>query len=795
MTTPQRLFLPGGARGTMDGAMTNINAGIRGTQPLPAVGFDALAGRAITRAGALRDRIFEVLSREWRDPERRIDVVIATIAMAVGLYSVVTLLAVGYAHYLPMPWTGDPWGSWNEYLRRHDLISFLFTRHNEHYIPVLRLVILADAALVSGDGRLLLASSYAAQFGSALILFRLASRSADSALLRVTLLGTILALTFAAGQWMNFACTFQACWPIVFFTGIGAFWALQRAVEASRSVAPYGARWIAASIGFALLSVGTMANGLLVLPLLSLSAFWHRLPKRVALGLGVFGAIVVLVYMRGDPIRNPVARADSVLRTPELLVFTLAFLGSAFDEPVIALTKAVGLDWQSYRIVIAALAGGTGVVWLLRLAVAAMSEARAASNARLTLLAIVAFLALSGAMTAYGRVQFPMIDVLTSRYVTPSLLFWAGLVSAAMPGLAATRVRAAQRRWHIAIVAGAALVGVTIQLPKVAFAAEEESYLAEAEYALINNLFVPEAWQRFNYRPGTMIPVVRHFRSEHLASFSAGWTHWIGEPVTAHFVVGPTDSDCVGGWESVARVGGSFNPAVAVVGWGFDRRAARAPDRVVLVDGQRRIAGYATTTRRRPDLVALFSELTTDRVGWAAFLPAGIPSDVTAYLVLRDRRTLCRVGGGHIPGHYLAAPAAQAGAPLSGIEVKPQGNWASDVLPPGAGAPRFAGTWSSHTLAARGTLRVGPVSARGGQTIGLPLITGANAAGIRISAIERSTSEILTATNPPAGSGAWDLWRLDVPPDVPELTFDYTIEAGGGPDAWIVVGLPRVIGS
>src|SRR6185295_12598292 len=137
-------------------------------------------------------------------------------------------------------------------------------------------------------------------------------------------------------------------------------------------------------------------------------------------------------YMTGDPIRNAPARSNGLMRTPELLTFTLAYLGSAVDEPMMQLTKTVGLDWQPYRLLLSVLAGALGVAWLLFWIGTAVSEPHGPPGARVALLHILVFLALSGAMTAYGRVQFPMIDVLTSRYNTPSLLFWAGLFGVAL---------------------------------------------------------------------------------------------------------------------------------------------------------------------------------------------------------------------------------------------------------------------------------------------------------------------------------------------------------------------------
>ncbi len=243
-------------------------------------------------------------------------------------------------------------------------------------------------------------------------------------------------------------------------------------------------------------------------------------------------------------------------------------------------------------------------------------------------------------------------------------------------------------------------------------------------------------------------------------------------------------------------MGGSFNPAVLAVGWGYDRRSNREPERIVIADAMRRIVGFAPLTRRRPDLLPAHPELSNRRVGWVSYLPASLSSDMTAYLLLGDGRTLCRAGGAHLPGSYLTAPAVKAGGLIGGVEVSTHGTWVRDLPPPGAAPPPFATeVWSSQTLSAgTGVLRLGPVTATTGMSIGLPLITGPGASAIRVSVIERGTGEVLATTNPPAGKSSWDLWRLDMPADAPAMVVDYVVEQSANSEGqWVVVGLPRSI--
>jgi hypothetical protein len=759
--------------------------------------------RRATNQLSVSDRIHSRLAEMGADPESRVDVFLAACSLMLGVFSFGTLVALGYVNYTKLPWF-DAWEHWIRYLRSGNSLTFLFSQHNEHRIPVSRLLYLADKNWFSADTRFLLWCTFLAQLGSAVMVHRLACSSADlSRARRVYIFGLILALAFSASQWINFTWTFQVCFVVVFFAAIAAFVALKNSVSGGRSEdRPVAPVWVTAAIIMGLIATGSMANGLLVWPLMVTMAVCIGLPRKVVGIVAVVGVVVTFAYMHGYQPRDPVSVSSAWTKAPEVMAFALAYLGSALDEPLVAATRAIGLDWDAYRVPLSALAGLLGIGWFFDLVILTIREQSRQAPARIAMLHILAFLVASSALTAIGRVQVPMKDALTSRYATPSLLFWACLIALAISSSTSERHsggRAHGHRLRVAALVAAVFVGALVQLPKVAYGVDAERYLSEGEYALINNVFTPEGWQRFiGPAPGRMIPVVRYFREHHLASFSREWTRWIGDSALAHFRMTSSDSDCIGAWESVSRVGGSFNPAVLAVGWGYDRRFKRAPDLIVFADGTHRIVGFATPTRGRSDLLPRYPEFSINRVGWVSYLPGGMSSNMTAYLLLGDGRTLCRAGGAQVPGSYLTVQAEKAGGIIAGVEVSADGQWAKDLRPIGAATPPFAtDTWSSHTLSWRtGVLRLGPVKATAGLGIGLPLITGPGASAIRVAAIDRGTGEVLAAANPPAGMSTWDLWRIELPSGAPDMIVDYVIEQGGnGAGDWVVVGLPRLIKS
>ena len=313
------------------------------------------------------------------------------------------------------------------------------------------------------------------------------------------------------------------------------------------------------------------------------------------------------------------------------------------------------------------------------------------------------------------------MTALTSRYTTPSVMFWACLFVLAIGSHATEANTGRSYRLRTAALFAALLVGGLIQLPKVAYAIDCGRYVREEEYAIINNVFEPNVWERLSYSAGRMIPVVSYFRQNHLAMFSPDWTRWVGDPATKHFRVASKPCDCIGEWAYSSSLAYSFRPSTVSEGWVYDQRLKRTPKMIVFADNANRILGFTSCTRTRQNVTAAHPEFTNDVVGWVAYLPTGVAKDAIAYAVLEDGRSLCPFGNMHLPGAYAMAPASKAGAVISGVEAKPDSDW-STSLPRGFGKPPFdSRVFSSYQLRSRtGELRLGPVGVSGGSSIGLP---------------------------------------------------------------------------
>ncbi len=442
-------------------------------------------GLPVTAAVRFRER----LARDLKNPTYRSDLFIAVCSMLVGIFSVCTMVAAGYLNYSRLPWH-DAWTLWWVRLSRIDFWSFLFTLHNGHRIPVPRLLYLADEKLFHAEAWSLLLCTFLSQFATCLILYWLIRSKKSTVAYSATIFGLIMAFLFSASQWINFTSTLEVCFVFVYVTSIGALAALAKSAGYSRSQHPWiCAIWLAVSIVMAFLAVGTSATGVVVWPLLVLLGFFLRLSRVVRAALIGLAIGIPFAYLHNYKPDKPVIPTDLMSKTPDLVAFALTYLGSAFNEPLMYLTKSVGLNWEAYQVPLAAAVGALGIGWFFHIILAAIREPLPLPPGRITLLHVAGFLVGSAALSSIGRIQFSMMTALTSRYTTPSVMFWACLFVLAIGSHATEANTGRSYRLRTAALFAALLVGGLIQLPKVAYAIDCGRYVREEEYAIINNVF------------------------------------------------------------------------------------------------------------------------------------------------------------------------------------------------------------------------------------------------------------------------------------------------------------------
>lgn len=300
--------------------------------------------------------------------------------------------------------------------------SSLWQAHNEHRIVLTKLLFLIDLNLQDGTTRFLWLVNLALAGLIALVLVAFL-REVPQGRAFAWLPAFLVAVSFSELQKENLYWSFQSQFFLAYLLPLAALYlALLSVTRPDRST-----NYFAASTGLGILSVGTMANGVFALPVLTVYALLTRMSwQRVALlvGLSIVGFVV---YFHGMPDN---ADAPSVLQVlqekPSRFVrYMLTYLGGPFGKT---------------GKVLAAVAGLALVVLAVKAAWKHIPRGRA-SAVEIALLGFMGYILLTALVTAIGRVGFGVGQALSSRYTTPNIMNWCMLLMLYLPWLAATPER------------------------------------------------------------------------------------------------------------------------------------------------------------------------------------------------------------------------------------------------------------------------------------------------------------------------------------------------------------------
>lgn len=569
-----------------------------------------------------------------RRPDAR--TVLAVIQAACAF--IVVLAVVGTVRgFSPMPW----WDMWDGYIdfflrvRGGDMAAW-WGQHNEHRLLLSRGLFWPDIAWFGGRGVLPLVANYvvvagvAASFWHALRETAGAARSTDV----LRLLGAVgTAWLFLWVQAFNFAGAFQ----IQFFLAYAVpLWALLALHRSTLLVGP--AAWFSVACLLAVASWGTMANGILIGPLMVLHALVTRQSRLRISTLAVLSVLVIGTYLRGYvPGPNQTSTTAALLAQPgEAAAYVVLYLGGPFFH--LFGRSDIGRVVASIAGLVL-LAGSARVAWMLLMR-------RPSDSLRVALLMFVAFVVGTAIVTAAGRLEYGLSQALSDRYTTPALMAWLALVVLYTPALLASR----RGRSAAALVwPAAALVLLMLSFQVRALIRPHETLIERAVGTLALSMGVRDPVYIGTVYPDAdrALALARRAADAELSVFAdapyAGLLARIGQ--VSGVASGRT---CVGTIDPVESIDG-MDRWVRVSGWIFDAAAGAAPQAVDLLDNAGRVVGVAIVGKRRDDARASLGRGARD-AGFRGYLLA---DHVTSVLTVVAPDLGCRL-------EPMTAPAAPA---------------------------------------------------------------------------------------------------------------------------------------
>lgn len=565
--------------------------------------------------------------------EDRAGLLLATAGAAAALFIVLTSAAVVCNAWVPVPFQ-DQWDHWRLCAAHDHYGAFLFAQHNEHRIALPRLFFLADHRWFGGRNAFLLVSNFLLLGIAAFWLWRLGARAGKWSPASRLLLGcAMFAGMFSAQQFTNLTWGFQVQFILVNLAAVGAVFAVVRLAE-RRAAGAVGEWWLAGACLCATAATWSLSSGLLAWPVVVALAFTLRLPFRDRTALAAGTAAMAALYLWGYTTPPHHAHPlDSLLhRFPATVAFALAYLGSPSDALVYAFARVWGFRPDGHLVPAAVVAGAAGIVAFAAGWLAVWRRGMRRDAAQAGLLHVALFILLSAAVTALGRVNFPLDVALSSRYRTPVLIFWLSL-AAFYWSWSETRLLAAAQRLRRPVQAGVVLSILALfggrQLHFVEASRGYGGALRDAQAAIAAGVYDRAVWLRVFHTPQDLGDAIGYLRRNRLSVFAEEWTRWPGQPAAGRFVFDHRNG-CDGRFGRAVPAGDGWR----VTGWASDGRAQGGPRTIVFLDGGGVVAGVAAGT----------SHPQSRRAPWSGYLAVTDPHAVTAYLLKEDRRTLCRLG-------------------------------------------------------------------------------------------------------------------------------------------------------
>jgi hypothetical protein len=733
-------------------------------------------GKAKPAAGSVANRITFPL--EW---------LFTALAIGLSLWTLATTVNFTRSAWTPIP-TLDDWDRWLTYAADHLSWHWLFVQHADHRLILPKVLFETDHVLFHGRSWFLILCTFGLQCLTGVMLWRLSGRSCQqNRSERWILASVITACLFSGQQWFNFVMPFQVQFPMVYCSGMVALYALWKADQyrSQGGAEKKAALWVGAAAIAGMAAAWSMANGVVLWPVVLMAALWLRIPGRWIGAVAAFAALVTVTYFYDWHKGPPPTEFAPMERLQRFAIFLFAHLGS----PTAPLTFRLGTE--NARMAAAAIPGILLAVVLLASFVSLWRRRERYSTARAMLLFYAVFLACSSVSIAYGRSAGELLEAFTPRYLTPGYLFWIAMLLASWPVL-----RKMQHAILYLALCAAMFVVVTMNQREVAENVKNwRNSIRACEIALVDDVVDPAAWMFVFHDPGMIPGAVDYLRSNRLAVFYDEWTHWPGVPLDRRFSIDRNPDACQGQFEEASWVASKWKPGWRVAGWAWDVKAGRPPAQVVLADENGRVAGVAVTGFPQPPSLSALSQ---NRLAspWVGYVNASARS-VSAYVVESDERSLCPIGAQTLSLTGSEVKFSELGPVLPGGNPTITGAWVKDGYFQGHGGPGAPATgdavFGSFPDGNTGSIRLGPFQFDGHTEIAIPLVTGPDNRGLSLVVRDAVTKQILAQMDPAPIRVAWWAWHPALPRGRAASVEVLGIDKGSEWGEWMAVGQPHVL--
>lgn len=528
------------------------------------------------------------------------------------IFTALTILIVGLAivggfrSYSPVPFCDDWEGILKFFIRvQDDDNAVWWEQFHEHRIVLARLLFWANFKWLGGENWPLITINYLLVGLVALVFWRILRNLTKTA--KPTTIEIVLGLFMTAWLFLwiqneNLTISFQSQFILAQLLPLCALYWLHKSVANI-----HADRYFLIACGFGLASVGTMANGILALPLM---AFYSMLTRQSLVRICILttlSIVTLFIYFHGyqSPV-NQSSLAQALKENPiGLLKFILLYLGS----PFYFLFKESFTSWYLSQY-ITYLAGFTLIFSSTWLTLKLFSQKLHKNSLKLALLFFILYIGGSALGTASGRLHMGVSYALaTSRYTTPALMAWATLLVIYAPDL----LSAIKINGKKCLLPLAMLGFLMIPLQFQALQSQNKMVFEQKIAALALELGVKDKSQIVNARYYEYLDIIEKASAQNLSIFGLypfrDVKEQFGVPVQNKIL--PT---CQGELDVVEAIDDERR-FIRVSGWISNPSDKITHQAVRFLDNQNKVVGYALTGLDKPN-IADQKALKTDYQGY-----------------------------------------------------------------------------------------------------------------------------------------------------------------------------------
>jgi predicted secreted protein len=542
-----------------------------------------------------------------------------------GLGSGIASAYLVISTYSPLPYW-DEWALVDRLATRGWSLGWLFAQHNEHRIFTTKLAFLVDVYVFHGSQVFLLALIFAVLvLHVALLSWSLRELGGWRGSLWRAGTGLIAYAILCPSQEENLVWGFQLQFVLTAMLATLAVLSLMLLSRGPRT------SFLLLCVGAATLATWSLANGMLLWPLLLALALVLRIKSSSVWTLLVAGILNIALYFQRYQPPGPPHRMRIPPLAPALQYCSLYFGSTWFHH---------ASGWMVIAIGAAAICAALIVIgyafWGRRVRPLLLRQWSI----------LLLFCLGTAAVTAAGRLDFGLQQAGSSRYQSFALLFWACL------GLALLHFAAKHRNGGV--ILSCLLLGLMlISAGQFRFPLREAQWhqvgMKLVADALAAGAHDPEALAQGYPDPALIARDAQYLKQNHLSIFGEAPYAQFGQPLLSAYRVLSADR-CSGYVTSAQAVAAHQGQAWRISGFAYDRER-KMPVREVLAASDGQISGFGASINRPVRSGKLGPDAHPERAGWRGWVhPADPTGSAELYAVLGEGPALC-------PFATIAAPA------------------------------------------------------------------------------------------------------------------------------------------